>query len=178
MAQAKQWPSPPAMQIDPNKTYIATMNTSEGTIKLELFPKDAPNTVNNFVFLAREGFYNGTKFHRIVKGFMIQGGDPTGTGGGGPGYRFADELPRNRDYEPGIIAMANAGPNTQGSQFFIMHGNYSGRLPKNYSIFGKVIDGMDTVDKIANTPVTTSRSGEPSQPTRDVVINSIAIEER
>jgi len=167
------------MQIDPNKTYIATLNTTDGTLRIELNPKEAPTTVNNFVFLSREGFYDGTKFHRIIKGFMVQGGDPTGTGRGGPGYKFNDELPKTTDYTPGVIAMANAGSNTQGSQFFIMHGDGSGgKLPKNYTIFGKVIDGMDVLDKIANAPVTAGPSGERSQPTQDMLINTITIEER
>ena len=141
-----------------------------------LAAKDAPNTVNNFIFLAREGFYNGTKFHRIIRNFMIQGGDPTGTGAGSPGYRFGDELPREKGYDRGIIAMANAGPNTQGSQFFVMHAN-NPQLPKNYTIFGKVTGGLDTLDKIANTPVTAGRSGEASSPTKDVLITNITVQE-
>src|SRR5262249_55323608 len=127
-----------------------------------------------FVCLAREGFYDNVKFHRIIKDFMIQTGDPTGTGTGSPGYRFADE-PISRDYERGIVAMANSGPNTNGSQFFIMHGNRP--LPKNYVIFGKVIDGLDVVDKIANTPVRPSPQGEPSVPTQDVRIVNVTIDE-
>src|SRR5262249_42163142 len=131
---AKQWSSPPAMALDANRNYSATLNTSQGDITVELFAREAPQTVNNFVFLAREGFYDNVKFHRIIKGFMIQTGDPTGTGTGSPGYRFADE-PVSRDYEPGIVAMANSGPNTNGCQFFIMPGNPP--LPKNYVILGK-----------------------------------------
>lgn len=170
----KQYSSPPSMIIDSKKAYTATMHTSKGDIVLELFSQEAPKTVNNFIFLSRDGFYDGTKFHRIIKDFMIQGGDPLGTGTGGPGYRFADE-PVKRDYLSGIIAMANAGPNTNGSQFFIMHKSVN--LPKNYTIFGKVTQGMDIVDKIANTPVTRNSSGEPSQPTEDNIIRSMDISE-
>ena len=116
----KNYPTQPPLNIDENKTYTATMKTNHGDIGIQLLPKNAPLTVNNFVFLARDGYYDGVKFHRIVKGFMIQGGDPTGTGAGGPGYKFIDELPTTLDYYKGILAMANAGPNTNGSQFFIM----------------------------------------------------------
>ncbi|MDF2629000.1 MAG: ppiB, partial [Symbiobacteriaceae bacterium] len=137
----KQWSTPPAMQIDVNKTYTATIKTNMGDIKVELFAKDAPKTVNNFVFLAREKFYDGVIFHRIVKDFMIQGGDPKGTGGGGPGYKFEDE-PVKRAYETGIVAMANSGPNTNGSQFFICNGVHCGGLEPKYNQFGKVIEGM------------------------------------
>ena len=136
--KAKTYTNPPAMTIAVDKTYTATIKTSKGVMKLVLYPKDAPNTVNNFVFLAREGFYNSTVFHRIIKGFMIQGGDPKGDGTGGPGYRFADEK-ITRDYTKGTIAMANAGPNTNGSQFFVMHADYP--LPKNYVIFGGINSG-------------------------------------
>src|SRR2546423_6575319 len=169
----KQWSSPPAMAIDPNKQYAATISTNLGDMKAQLFAKDAPNTVNNFVFLARQGFYSGVPFHRIMTGFMVQTGDPTGTGRGGPGYRFNDELPKDREYEAGTLAMANAGPNTQGSQFFVCHGQGCGRLPKNYTIFGKLADGQDVLDKIAGTPVKASPSGEPSAPTQDVHINTV-----
>ena len=130
---AKQWAQPPTMVIDPAKTYRATIETTAGTMTAEFFPAEAPKTVNNFVFLAREGFYDGVIFHRVIPGFVIQGGDPTGTGRGGPGYRFEDE-PVTRPYVRGTIAMANAGPNTNGSQFFIMHADYP--LPPNYTIFG------------------------------------------
>ena len=174
--KTKSWSSPPAMTIDPNKTYTATMKTNYGDIVIQFFPKEAPVTVNNFIFLARQGFYDGTKFHRVIKGFMIQGGDPTGTGMGGPGYQFKDELPTTRDYTKGIIAMANAGPNTNGSQFFIMLADVS--LQKSYSIFGQVINGQDVVDKIGNVPVKMSSSGEQSSPTMDVHINSITITEQ
>src|SRR3989338_4846500 len=129
------WVEPPMVQIDTNKNYEAVIKTSEGDMVFELFAGETPMTVNNFVFLSRQGFYDGVKFHRIIKDFMIQGGDPKGDGAGGPGYKFNDE-PITRDYERGILAMANSGPNTNGSQFFIMHKNYP--LPKNYVIFGKI----------------------------------------
>ena len=141
-----QWNSPPKMQIDPNKIYRATIKTTRGTIELELYPEHAPKTVNNFVFLANQGFYDGTPFHRVISDFMIQGGDPTGTGAGGPGYRFEDEIRENPlTHEKGVISMANAGPNTNGSQFFITH------LPQphlngNHTVFGKVLSGQDIVD--------------------------------
>jgi len=154
------------------------MKTNYGDIVIQLLPKNAPLTVNNFVFLARDGFYDDVKFHRVVKGFMIQGGDPTGTGAGGPGYRFRDELPTTLDYTKGTIAMANAGPNTNGSQFFIMLSDFSGRLPKNYSIFGKVIAGQDIVDKIGNIACRMSSSGENSAPTADVQISTVSIDEK
>jgi len=171
--------SPPPVTVDPNKTYTATMTTSLGIMKLTLFAKDTPVTVNNFVFLARAGFYDNTVFHRIIKGFMIQGGDPNGDGTGGPGYRFNDE-PITRDYTRGTLAMANAGPNTNGSQFFIMHANYP--LPKNYVIFG-TIDASDsaslaTLDAIANVPVGESGSGEVSRPLTPVTLTSVTIEEK
>src|SRR3954453_1672261 len=137
--EKKQYEKPGDMKIDPKKTYTATIDTSEGKIVAQLFPDKAPQTVNSFVFLAKEHFYDGVPFHRIIKGFMIQGGDPTGTGMGGPGYRFADEKVQRR-YERGIVAMANAGPNTNGSQFFICHGRNSEGLPPSYTIFGKVTD--------------------------------------
>jgi cyclophilin family peptidyl-prolyl cis-trans isomerase len=163
------------MTIDQNKTYTATIKTNYGDIVIQLFPKEAPVTVNNFVFLARQGFYDGVKFHRVIKGFMIQGGDPTGTGMGGPGYQFKDELPTTRSYTKGIIAMANAGANTNGSQFFIMLADYP--LAKNYSIFGQVTGGQDVVDKIGNVPVDDPNSQSP-KPTVDVHINTITITEK
>ena len=173
----KQWSSPPAMTIDPNKSYTAILHTTLGDMRIELFPKDAPITVNNFIFLSRQGFYDNVKFHRIIKGFMVQTGDPTGTGAGGPGYRFDDE-PVTRNYTRGTVAMANAGPNTNGSQFFIMQADYP--LPKNYTIFGQVTDAdsLATLDKIANTPVTTSPTGEKSVPTEDIRITSVDIQEK
>ena len=171
----KSYSAPPPMTIDPNKTYTATMKTNYGDIVIQLLPKNAPLTVNNFVFLARQGFYDGVKFHRVIKGFMIQSGDPTGTGMGGPGYKFADELPTTLNYTKGTLAMANAGPNTNGSQFFICLANVS--LPKSYSIFGQVTSGQDVVDKIGNVPVKAA-NGETSSPTVDVHINTITITEQ
>ena len=172
--QLQQYSAPPAMTIDPSQTYTATMHTSQGVVVFELFADEAPKTVNNFVFLARDGFYENVIFHRILKGFMVQSGDPTGTSGGGPGYRFEDE-PVTRDYLPGTLAMANAGPNTNGSQFFIMHQRMD--LPKNYTIFGQVVEGLEVVDALANVPVTTSPSGERSQPVDPPVIERIEITE-
>ena len=172
-----QWSNPPAMSIDQNKNYTATIKTNYGEIKAELYPKDAPNTVNNFVFLARQEFYNGVVVHRIVKGFVLQTGDPKGNGSGGPGYKFADEK-ITRDYVEGTLAMANSGPNTNGSQFFITLANLSGRLPKNYTIFGKVTSGMDVVKKIGDLPVKANFTGEQSTPTVDVHVESITIAEK
>ena len=143
--------------------------------QLELFSSEVPVTVNNFVFLAREGFYKDGQFHRVIKDFMIQGGCPTGDGTGGPGYRFQDE-PVTRSYVKGTLAMANAGPNTNGSQFFIVHGADVG-LPPNYTIFGNVTSGIDVLDTIATSPVTTGRSGEPSTPTTALEINDVEIQE-
>ncbi|MBI5147590.1 MAG: peptidylprolyl isomerase [Parcubacteria group bacterium] len=163
------------MEIGADKRYFATLETSEGDIKMELFASETPITVNNFVFLARRGFYNGTIFHRTIKGFMIQGGDPKGDGTGGPGYRFNDEA-ISRDYSRGIVAMANAGRNTNGSQFFIMHQDYP--LPKNYVIFGLVTEGIGIVDKIATAPVKTSPSGEPSSPINPAKIIGVSVEEK
>jgi cyclophilin family peptidyl-prolyl cis-trans isomerase len=171
----KQWSSPPAMTIDRSKQYTAIIKTTKGDITVQLFADEVPQTVNNFVFLAREDFYDNVRFHRIMKDFMIQTGDgQRGDGTGGPGYQFNDE-PIRRDYEPGIVAMANRGPNTNGSQFFIMHGNRP--LPKNYTIFGRVTDGMNVVDAIANTPVRPSPQGEPSVPTEEVRITDVEIRE-
>lgn len=166
----KQWSSPPTMTIDPASSYTAVIDTTAGSITVELLPGEAPNTVNNFVFLARQGFYNNVIFHRTIPGFMIQGGDPTGTGGGGPGYRFADE-PVQRAYSRGVLAMANAGPDTNGSQFFIMHADYG--LPPNYTIFGQAVAGLETIDVIATAP--TQPGGEGSTPVNPVVIQSVEI---
>jgi cyclophilin family peptidyl-prolyl cis-trans isomerase len=174
---AKTYPSAPAMTIDPNKKYTAVIKTSLGEMTAELYPKDAPNTVNNFVFLSREGFYNGVIFHRIIKEFMVQTGDPRGNGTGDAGYKFADELSGPQTYVKGTLAMANAGPNTQGSQFFICHGQRAETLPKRYSIFGKVTNGIDVLDKIAGVPVRNSPSGEPSQPVDPPKIDTIQITE-
>ena len=173
---AKQYTEQPAMRIDPARTYTGTIETNKGAIQVEFFPEDAPNTVNNFVCLAEDGYYNQTPFHRIVEGFVIQGGDPTGTGSGGPGYKFADE-PIAREYERGILAMANAGPNTNGSQFFIVLDDLRGKLPKNYTIFGRVTDGQDVVDAIAGIPTVAGRSGEKSTPTEPVTLESVTISE-
>lgn len=136
------------MQLDPKKKYRARMETDKGTMVLDLFADKVPTTVNNFVFLARQGFYDGTTFHRVIKDFMAQGGDPTGTGTGGPGYRFKDEFhPSLRHDKPGRLSMANAGPNTNGSQFFITHVP-TPWLDQKHSIFGQVIEGMDTLMSI------------------------------
>ncbi|MDP2630931.1 MAG: peptidylprolyl isomerase [Candidatus Uhrbacteria bacterium] len=164
-----------SMEIDASKTYTAVLHTSEGDIEVALNAKETPITANNFVALARKGFYDNTIFHRTMKGFMIQGGDPKGDGTGGPGYRFDDE-PFTGEYTRGTVAMANAGPNTNGSQFFIMHADYA--LPKNYVIFGHVTKGLDVVDKIATAPVATSRSGEPSSPVAPVTVTSVAVSEK
>jgi len=144
----QQWSTPPEMQIDPAKRYTARMETDKGTINLELYPQHAPKTVNNFVFLAREGFYDDLKFHRVIANFMVQGGDPTGTGRGGPGYKFEDELTGNPlKHETGTLSMANAGPNTNGSQFFITHAPQP-HLNGKHTVFGKVTDGQDVVNAI------------------------------
>ncbi len=145
---SKQYKNPPEMVIDPKKKYTAILRTSKGDVKVQLFADKAPNTVNNFVFLAREGFYNGTMFHRVIKDFMVQGGDPTGTGTGGPGYKFNDEIhPSLIHSGPGILSMANAGRNTNGSQFFITH-IATNWLDGKHAVFGKVIEGMDVVNAI------------------------------
>ena len=144
----KKYSAPPAMTIDVNKKYSAAFNTSRGEILCELFARDAPKTVNNFVFLAREKFYDGTVFHRVIPNFMIQGGDPTGTGSGGPGYQFADELKGNpHKHQVGSLSMANAGPNTNGSQFFITH-VVTNWLDGKHTVFGKVSSGQEVVNKI------------------------------
>jgi len=144
----KKWASPPEIQIDPEKIYQAVVETDRGNIELELYPEHTPETVNNFIFLAREGFYDGVSFHRVISDFMIQSGDPTGTGRGGPGYQFEDELEGNPlKHETGVISMANAGPNTNGSQFFITHSPQP-HLDGNHTVFGKVIAGQDVVDAI------------------------------
>jgi len=165
----KSYASPPPMTIDPKRKYSATLTTSAGTMAAQLLTEEAPQTVNNFVFLAREGFYAGVIFHRVIRGFMIQGGDPTGTGRGGPGYQFADE-PVRRKYERGTLAMANSGPNTNGSQFFIMHADYP--LPQSYTIFGKLTSGEDVLDKIA-----TASTGADDRPHEPVSIETVEISE-
>ncbi len=173
-----KWSTPPAMEIDTAKSYTALVDTTLGSFKIQLLPQESPKTVNNFVFLSRQGYYNGVIFHRIIKTFMIQSGDQTGTGAGGPGYRFADELPPKHSYEPGIVAMANAGPDTNGSQFFICTGADARNLDRypNYTQFGKVIEGMDVVQKIASVQVK-SNGREVSQPVDPPVIKSITITE-
>jgi len=171
----KMYTSQPAMSIDKKKSYTAKLKTSVGDIVIALDAASTPITVNNFVFLAKDHFYDGTIFHRTIKDFMIQGGDPQGTGMGGPGYRFDDE-PFNGEYVRGTVAMANAGSNTNGSQFFIMHKDVP--LPKNYVIFGHVISGLETIDAIATAPVKMSASGEQSSPVTPVTIETIEITEQ
>ena len=160
------------MGIDPSKRYTATMDTSLGTIVIALDAAAAPKTVNNFVFLANYHYFDGVIFHRIINGFVCQGGDPTGTGRGGPGYRFEDELPKPGRYEIGSLAMANAGPNTNGSQFFIISGPDGARLPPQYSLFGKVVKGLEVLAEME--AVETDRSDRPRS---DVVIQSVTITE-
>jgi len=163
----KKYPKAPDLTIDKTKKYTATIQTSAGTMVAELFASEVPVTVNNFVFLASDHFYDGVIFHRVIEGFMIQGGDPTGTGTGGPGYKFADE-PVKRKYTRGTLAMANSGPNTNGCQFFVMHKDYG--LPPNYTIFGKLTSGEEVVDAIA-----TARTGASDRPVNPVSITGITI---
>ncbi len=144
----QQWDTPPEMEIDVSKNYSVTITTDRGAIELDLYPQHAPQTVNNFVFLAKQGFYDGVIFHRVIANFMIQGGDPTGTGSGGPGYRFADECDGNPlKHDSHVISMANAGPNTNGSQFFITH-LATPHLDGRHTVFGKVTSGQDVVDAV------------------------------
>lgn len=166
----KQYDSAPELTIDLAKTYSATLDTSHGEIVISFDASRSPQTVNNFVFLARDGFYDGVIFHRVIENFMIQGGDPTGTGRGGPGYRFRDEIEGSGTYGRGTVAMANAGPNTNGSQFFICHTDVG--LPHSYTIFGQVSSGMDAVDSIAKTATDPG-----DRPLDDVVIRSVTITE-
>lgn len=173
----QQYDSPPEMQIDPDGEYTAVIGTSKGDITLRLYAADSPRTVNNFVFLAREGFYDGAIFHRVIPGFMIQGGDAYGASKGRPGtgdagYKFDDELAKARThgYPRGTLAMANAGPDTNGCQFFVMHADY--RLPPQYNVFGMATDGLDVVDAIAGV-----RTGAMDKPVEDVVIQSVTITE-
>ena len=174
MTYDKTYSAPPVMNINENGNYSAVIETSLGSIEIELFTDIAPITVNNFVNLSKDGYYDNVIFHRVIKGFMIQGGDPSGTGHGEmgkyPGYEFQDELNNPMQYEKGIVAMANRGPNTNGSQFFIMHVDYP--LPYDYTIFGKVSNGIDVVDAIANV-----QTGDMDKPVDDVVINSVDIKE-
>ena len=167
---ATHYDAPPELTIDLSKTYTAKIDTSAGAVTFEFYAADAPKTVNNFVFLARDGFYDDVIFHRTIPGFMIQGGDPTATGTGGPGYRFRDEFHDKTTYSRGTVAMANAGPNTNGSQFFICHDNVG--LPNAYTIFGEVTDGLDVVDAIAQNP-----TGPQDRPIEPVTINSVTITE-
>ncbi|WP_442604028.1 peptidylprolyl isomerase [Paenibacillus sp. KN14-4R] len=181
--QGKQWDAPPPMTIKQDKKYEAQVKTNKGDFTIELFAKDAPMTVNNFIFLSKQGFYNDIVFHRIIKTFMIQTGDPKGNGTGGPGYKFKDELSKTHQYEPGIVAMANSGKNTNGSQFFICSGTDSDSLNSqpNYTIFGKVTKGMETVMTIASTPVvmnSNSSDRSPSKPVDEIKIMSIEIVEK
>jgi len=166
------WPTPPDQTINPDLDYRAILTTSAGIITIDLLEKETPITVNNFVFLANEGFYEGIIFHRVIEGFMIQGGCPKGDGTGSPGYQFADE-PFEGQYLRGTVAMANAGPNTNGSQFFIMHQDND--LPPNYVIFGQVVEGIETVDEIASSPVRPSPNGETSSPVNPATITGVEI---
>ena len=166
----KKFGSMPPMGIDPAKRYSATLETTLGTMVIALDAAAAPLTVNNFVYLAAHHYYDGVIFHRIIKGFMCQGGDPEGSGRGGPGYKFGDELPKPGKYQIGSVAMANAGPNTNGSQFFIVSGPSGVGLPPLYSLFGQVVNGLDVVDKMQNVA---TRPGD--RPVEDVVIKSVTI---
>ena len=166
----KSYQSPPPMTIDPAKRYTAEIVTSAGTMTAELFAQEAPATVNNFVFLARDGFYDGVIFHRVIRGFMIQGGDPTGTGSGGPGYTFEDEI-NDHKVVRGALAMANAGPGTNGSQFFIVTTDEAPWLDGKHTVFGQVTSGMDVVDRISQLP----RDAR-DKPREDARIESVAIE--
>ncbi len=169
--QRRSFKGEPPMAIDTAKRYTATMVTSKGSMTIALDPQAAPRTVNSFVFLARYHYFDGIVFHRVIPGFVLQGGDPTGTGTGGPGYKFADELPAAGRYELGSLAMANAGPNTNGSQFFVISGPDGMRLPPSYSLFGKVVAGLDVVAAI---DAIGSSSGKPKE---QVTIESVTITE-
>ena len=167
--KSQKFASPPEMGIDPSKRYTATMETSLGTIVIALDAINAPNTVNNFVFLALNHYYDGVIFHRIINGFMCQGGDPTGTGTGGPGYKFNDEPVKQR-YQIGSVAMANAGPNTNGSQFFLISGASGVGLPPQYNHFGQIVKGLDVLETMQSVP--TARGDRPKE---DIVIQSVSI---
>ena len=166
----KKFGSMPPMGIDPAKRYSATLETTIGTMVIALDAAAAPLTVNNFVYLAAHHYYDGVIFHRIIKNFMCQGGDPEGSGRGGPGYKFGDELPKPGKYQIGSVAMANAGPNTNGSQFFIVSGPSGVGLPPLYSLFGQVVKGLEVVEALQNVA---TRPGD--RPVEDVVIKSITI---
>lgn len=163
-----------SLEIDKSKKYSAVLLTGKGDITISLNTQETPITANNFITLSKKGFYDDTIFHRVIKGFMIQGGDPKGDGTGGPGYQFNDE-PFDGEYTRGTVAMANAGPNTNGSQFFIMHQDYT--LPKSYVIFGEVTKGLETVDAIANAPTKESTMGENSSPVTPMKILSVKVVE-
>jgi cyclophilin family peptidyl-prolyl cis-trans isomerase len=167
----QQYPAPPDLTIDLAKSYSATLATNHGHIEIELHAMDTPQAVNNFVFLANEGFYDGVIFHRVVPGFVIQGGDPTGTGRGGPGYKFRDELEKAKPYSRGTVAMANAGPNTNGSQFFVTVAA-TPWLTGKHTIFGEVTEGMDVVSAISTT-----ETGAQDRPAEDVVLDKVEITE-
>jgi len=174
LSNNKVYDSMPEMNIDISKKYSAVIKTSMGDMSIEFFTEDAPLTVNNFINLSRDGYYDNVIFHRVISGFMIQGGDPSGTGHGEmgkfPGYKFEDELNNQRSYDKGILAMANAGPDTNGSQFFIMHVDYP--LPYQYTIFGFVTEGLEVIDKIASV-----ETGDGDKPINDVVIETIEVKE-
>ena len=174
LSNNKVYDSMPEMNIDISKKYTAVIKTSMGDMSIEFFTEDAPMTVNNFINLSRDGYYDNVIFHRVISGFMIQGGDPSGTGHGEmgkyPGYKFEDELNNQRSYDKGILAMANAGPDTNGSQFFIMHVNYP--LPYQYTIFGIVTDGLEVIDKIASV-----ETSDGDKPVNDVVIETVEVKE-
>jgi cyclophilin family peptidyl-prolyl cis-trans isomerase len=168
----QKFSEPPELGIDPAKRYTAVMETSMGELVIALDAAKAPKTVNNFVFLALHHYYDGIVFHRIINGFMCQGGDPEGSGMGGPGYKFEDELPRHGEYQIGSLAMANAGPNTNGSQFFLISGQNGVQLPPQYSLFGQVVKGLEVVDAMQRVP-----TGGGDRPRDSVVINSVTVTE-
>ncbi len=164
----------PPICIDQTKTYAAEIQTNQGTIDVDLDQKQAPNTVNSFVYLARNHFFDGLTFHRVVPGFVLQGGDPEGTGAGGPGYKFADELPKTGQYKLGSLVMANSGPDTNGSQFFIVSGDQGTKLDPKYSLFGQVTNGLDVVAKIDALGNPNDQSGKPKEP---ITMSSVTIKE-
>jgi peptidyl-prolyl cis-trans isomerase B (cyclophilin B) len=172
VADKPTWMRQPELEIDDSRSYAAVIETSEGPITADLFVSEAPVTANNFVFLARQGFYDGLTFHRVIPEFVIQGGDPRGTGQGDAGYSFPDELDNDLTYELGTLAMANAGPHTNGSQFFVVAGPKGQRLPKQYSIFGRVREGMDVVRAIAEVP-----TGPMDRPLTPVTMDRVTIQE-